>query len=134
MTPYEELIASIKETGVLRSTMSVLGWDQRTKMPPGGVDLRSQQLALLARLVHERSTEPRIGELLAQCEADKDLTADPHSDASANLRELRRAYDRATKLPGDLVEENARTHAVAEHHWEEARAKSDFSLFQPWLD
>jgi len=133
-TAYEELTLKVKETSVLRSTMSVLGWDQRTKMPPGGVELRSNQLALLAKLVHERSTAPEIGELLAQCEADKNLTADPHSDAAANLRELRRSYDRATRLPSDHVEENARTHAIAEHHWEEARAKKDFSLFEPWLE
>ncbi len=131
---YEELIATTKETSTLRSAMSVLGWDQRTKMPPGGVEQRSNQLALLAKLTHERATDPRIGELLAQCEADKDLTADPHSDSAANIRELRRAYDRATKLPSDHVEENARTHAIAEHHWEEARAKKDFSLFEPWLE
>src|SRR5207248_9299259 len=93
---YEELIASIKETSLLRTTMSVLGWDQRTKMPQGGVGLRSEQLALLARLVHERSTAPRVGELLATCEADDSLTSDPHSDTAANLREIRRSYDRAT--------------------------------------
>ncbi len=134
MSAYEELIASITETSVLRSTMSVLGWDQRTKMPPGGVELRSRQMALLARLVHERSTAARVGELLTQCESDAALTSDAHSDSAANLREIRRAYDRATKLPGDLVEESARVRAVAEHHWEEARAKNDFSLFEPWLD
>jgi carboxypeptidase Taq len=132
-TPYEALIAKITETSTLRSTMSVLGWDQRTKMPPGGVEQRSNQLALLARLVHERATSQEIGDLIAQCEADQSLTDDPHSDSAANLREIRRSYDRATKLPSDHVEENARTHAVAEHHWEEARAKKDFSLFEPWL-
>jgi len=134
MSAYEELITSVKETSLLRSTMAVLGWDQRTKMPPGGVEQRSNQLALLARLTHERATDPHVGELLAHCESDTALTSDAHSDSAANLREIRRGYDRATKLPSDHVEENARTHAIAEHHWEEARAKSDFTLYEPWLE
>jgi carboxypeptidase Taq len=132
-SPYDDLIAKVTETSTLRSAMAVLGWDQRTKMPPGGVEQRSNQLALLARLVHERATSHEIGDLIAKCEADEALTDDPHSDSAANLREIRRSYDRATKLPSDHVEESARTHAVAEHHWEQARAKKDFSLFEPWL-
>ena len=34
-------------------------------MPPGGVENRSEQLALVAGLLHERGTDPRLGELLA---------------------------------------------------------------------
>jgi carboxypeptidase Taq len=130
---YEELITRVKETSLLRSTAAILGWDQRTKMPRGGIEHRSLQMAQLAGLIHQRSTDPRIGELLEACESDTDLLSDPHSDAAANVREIRRGYDRSTKLPAELVEEMARTRSVAEHHWEEARSKSDFSLFSPWL-
>jgi carboxypeptidase Taq len=130
---YEELIATVKDTALLRSTAAILGWDQRTKMPPGGVEHRSKQMAQLARMIHEKATASRIGELISACEADSELVSDPHSDSAANLRELRRSYDRSTKLPADLVEEMARTRSVAEHEWEQARAKSDFSLFAPWL-
>ncbi len=120
---YEELIATVKDTSLLRSTAAILGWDQRTKMPPGGVEHRSKQMAQLAR------HDPREGhctsdrELISECETDNDLVSDPHSDAAANLRELRRSYDRSTKLPADLVEEMARTRSVAEHEWEQARAE-----------
>jgi carboxypeptidase Taq len=103
-------------------------------MPPGGIEHRSRQLALLASLVHERRTHPRVGELLAECESDRSLTEDPASDSAANLREIRRDYDRATKLPADLVSEIARSRSVAEHEWAEARARSDFSLFLPHLE
>jgi carboxypeptidase Taq len=131
---YDELIAKTKEAALLRSTASILGWDQRTKMPPGGIGHRSLQTAQLARVIHEWSTDPRVGELLAECEADSALVSDPASEPAANLRELRREYDRATKLPADLVEERARTRTVAEHEWEQARAKSDFAVFRPWLE
>ena len=37
-------------------------------MPAGGVENRSEQLALVAGLLHERGTDPRLGELLAAVE------------------------------------------------------------------
>jgi carboxypeptidase Taq len=125
---YDELIALSKDRSLLGSTAALLGWDQETYMPPGGVEHRSRQMAQLAGMIHERSTSPRIGELLDECEADADLTGDP------NLRELRKSYDRATKLPVDLVTEFAQVRSIAHHHWQEARQESDFSKFQPWLE
>jgi carboxypeptidase Taq len=58
-----------------------------------------------------------------------------HDDgARANLRETRRAFDRATKLPSRLVEEIARTTVLAQNAWVEARKKSSYPEFQPWLE
>jgi carboxypeptidase Taq len=131
---YEELIERRKDAALLGGTAALLAWDQHTNMPPGGVEQRSRQLAQLAGLAHERTTDPRVGELLAECESDNELIGDRHSDSAANLREIRREYDRATKLPADLVAEVARTTSLAEHEWEGARAKSDFSIFRPWLE
>jgi carboxypeptidase Taq len=131
---YEELITRIREVGILSSTGGLLSWDQETHMPPGGVEHRSKQMSQIAKLAHQWGTDPRIGELIAECEADKELTSDPSSDAGANLRELRKRYDRATKLPDDLVAERAQTRAIATHHWQEARQKADFDLFHPWLE
>jgi carboxypeptidase Taq len=132
--PYDELLARIKDVSLLRTTAAILGWDQETMMPPGGVEHRSLQMAQIARLAHDRFTDPRLGELLDDCEADTNLTADPASDSAAVLRETRRTYDRATRLPSDLVEETARTRSIAHHHWQEARAESDFEKFRPWLE
>src|SRR4029077_9927001 len=124
VSSYDDLLARIKDASLLRTTAAILSWDQETMMPPGGVEHRSRQMAQIAGLAHNRFTDPRIGELLDECEADSDLTSDPHSDAAAVLRETRRAYDRATKLPSDLVEETARTRAAAHHPLPEARGQT----------
>jgi carboxypeptidase Taq len=52
----------------------------------------------------------------------------------ALVREARRDYTKATKLPASLVEEMAKTSSVAKHEWAEARAASDFKRFAPWLE
>ncbi|HVJ82850.1 MAG TPA: carboxypeptidase M32 [Planctomycetia bacterium] len=130
---YSELVRRSREAALLGSAASLLAWDQETYMPKGGGEHRGEQLALMAGLVHQRRTDPVIGELLAVAEASE-LVADPESPESANVREWRRSYDRATKLPAKLVEELARTESLAQQAWVEAKPKSDFAAFAPWLE
>ncbi|HEV2294956.1 MAG TPA: carboxypeptidase M32 [Tepidisphaeraceae bacterium] len=130
---YDELISTTREIGLLNSVESVLGWDERVMMPDKGAEHRANQMSLLARLTHQQLTSPRIGELLAQVEGTE-LVRDPESDASVNVREIRRAYDRATKVPTRLVEELTKTGVLGQQAWVDARKRSDFPTFRPWLE
>src|SRR5579872_1272535 len=135
MTPndsYAELIRRTKELSVLNSCAAVLGWDQQTYMPVKGAGLRGEQMAFLAALSHQKFTDPKVGELLSTIEAS-DLTRDPESDVAANVRELRRGFDRATKIPQSLVEELARVTTQAQQAWETAKKTNDFPTFKPLL-
>ncbi len=129
--PYETLKSRLRETAVLDSASRVLSYDQETVLPDKGAALRAQQLEAMSALVHKLRTAPEVGELISASEADVSLKADPV--AQANLRELRRDYDRATKLPTALVAELAKTSSLGMHAWKEARSKSDFSIFLPLL-
>ena len=136
MTPrqaYEEIVRREQERWTLSSVNRLLEWDQETYMPVGGTEHRANQMGLLARLTHEQQTDPRLGELLAVCE-NSELTSDPFSDTGSNLRQWRRAYDRATKLPTDLVEEMTRLASRGQRVWGEARRTNDFALFAPLLE
>ncbi len=133
-TAYEELIHAIKEANLLGSSAALLGWDQETLMPAGGLEHRSRQLAQIARMVHGMKTSPRIGELLAACESDQELRDEPAGAAAVNVREIRREYDRNTKLPSSLVEELTRISSVARAQWAQARKNSSFADFKPWLE
>jgi carboxypeptidase Taq len=129
---YQELITQLREVSLFGSIGSVLGWDERVLMPPGGADHRANQSSLLARKVHEQFTSPRIGDLLAAVESSSLPKQDP--DAAVNVRETRRQYDRATKLPSSLVEEMAKTEVLAQNVWADARKNNDFPAFRPWLE
>jgi carboxypeptidase Taq len=136
MTPadgYPELVRRSKALAVLNSCAATLAWDQQTYMPAAGAGLRGEQMALLAALAHRKLTDPKVGELLAAVEGS-DLVADPESDAAANVRELRRGYDRATKIPQALVEELARVTTAAQQAWEHAKKANDFPAFRPHLE
>ena len=129
---YDSLLRELREIALLGSVNSVLGWDERTQMPPKGAEHRAAQASLLARMVHERFTSPRVDELLRTVESSN-LVASAESDAAANVREIRRSYDRARKLPSSLVEEEVRVAVLGQQAWGEARAKSDYASFEPWL-
>ncbi len=116
---------------------SVLSWDQETYMPVKGIEERAEQLAFLEGLAHEKLTNPEIGSLLHALGSTKanPLGHDSLSpDERAYLRVLRRAYDRETCLPIDLVKDTARTIALSQGAWVEARSKNDFAAFAPWLE
>jgi carboxypeptidase Taq len=130
---YEALIRQSRQLATLSSCSSVLGWDEQTYMPPGGAVHRGNQLALLAGLHHERATDPQIADWLATVEGSS-LVNDPDSAEAANIRELRRGYDRRVRLPRALVEELARTTSMAQAEWVAARAASDYARFRPWLE
>jgi carboxypeptidase Taq len=129
---YAELIRRVKDGALLGSCASVLGWDERTYMPHHGSSHRAEQMALLARLGHELLTAPQIGELLSEVESAP-LAREPDGIPAANVREIRRSYNRAVKLPKELVEELARITTRAQQVWQEARQADDFPRFQPWL-
>lgn len=130
---YAELTRRTREAATLAGCASVLAWDEATYMPPNASAARGEHMGLLARLGHEMATAPLIGELLAQIEASE-LVRDPESDAAANTREVRRAYDRAVKLPAALVEELARVTSQAQQVWREARKGNNFAHFRPVFD
>ena len=128
---YAELVGELKQTALLGSCAAVLGWDEQVNMPHGGAELRANQLALLAGMTHERATSARVGGLLGELESGGEFA--DGSVERITLREARRSFDRATKLPTKLVEELSRVGTLAQQAWIDARKKSDFAKFEPWL-
>src|SRR5204862_3912888 len=118
--PYEALLRELRAVATLASVSALLSWDEQTHLPPRGATARADQAATVASLRHERFTSPRVGGLLSAAEAKlspSERAGD--GDAAVNLRETRRLYERARKLPADLVEELSRTEAVAQQAWAE---------------
>jgi len=130
---YDELIRRSREETLLASCAELLGWDEETYLPRAGVGHRANQLALLAGMLHDRATDPQVGDLLVAVEGSSLLT-DPDLDAAVNVREFRRVYNRSIRLPRTLVEESTRVASFAQQEWAAAREEADFTRFRPWLE
>lgn len=129
---YKWLMDYSRDTALYDSMRRLLGWDQRTCLPAGGHAHRARQLAALAGLLNRRTTNPGIGEMLSVVEGS-DLVQDPLSDVSVNVREWRRAYRRAVRIPESLAVELARAASEGELAWQKARPENDWNSFLPHL-
>ena len=133
-SPHEQLKARLRENAVLSSVAGTIGWDEQTQLPHAATELRADQSSMMATLVHERNTSAELGDLIAAAEnhvKEQNLPAD--SDEATTAREARRDFDRATKLPADLVAAIARAETVGHAAWVEARKSEDFPAFAPHL-
>ncbi len=129
MTAYDRLTTRFARIATVHEASGMLGWDAAAVMPPGGGAARGDQLAVLAGIAHGMLTAPDVADDLAAAEA-----APPPGDwQAANLRLMRHAHTRATALPSDLVEAQARANSACEKIWREARRTADFALVAPAL-
>jgi len=129
MLAYDDLIAFERETQALSAIAGRLGWDQETMMPAGSANQRSEEHAAIEGVLHARRIDPRVGEWLAEIDASKlDMAA------QANLREIRRSFDRTSKVPADLAAELAKVTSLSHRTWAESRANEDFASFAPMLE
>jgi carboxypeptidase Taq len=115
-------IADLSQIGGL------LSWDRHTYLPPAAGESRGRQSATLDTLSHEKLTDPRVGEWLERLE-----DAELQPEDAALVRLCRRKYDRAVRLPAELVEEMADARSQAQDAWLEARRQNAFGLFAPHL-
>ncbi len=132
-TAIDELKFRLREIDDIDTALSVLNWDQSTYMPPGGAPGRGQQMATLARLSQEKFTDPAIGRLLDELQPyQESLPYD--SDEASLLRETRRQYERAIKIPPDFLSAYFRHTSESYQVWASARPESNFKKVQPYLE
>jgi len=123
----------VQQAAVLASVESLLGWDERTLMPPKAGGYRAEQAAALAKLVHEHRTSPIQGERLTRL-AEGPLARSDEARVAATIRLLKHDYEKQARLPPRLVEELAKTCVEAQQAWATARAESSWPGLQPWLE
>ena len=131
--PYRQLIERTREIAWLNGSAAMLYWDQQTFMPPKALEFRAEQLCYLTGRSHRLFTAPEVGDWLQACE-DAGMVAGADGAVAANVRGWRRHYDRATRLPAELVEEYERAKVMGNTAWMEARRLSEFSRFAPFLE
>ncbi|WP_120635689.1 carboxypeptidase M32 [Ruegeria sp. EL01] len=127
MTAFDDLMAYQRETSALGQIAGRLGWDQETVMPRGAAPQRAEEMAAIEAVLHARRSDPRVAAWLDQ--------AKPTCEAGqAQLREIRRSYERTIKVPADLAKAIARVTSAAQGKWAQARADEDVAAFLPVLE
>ncbi len=123
---FTELMQFQRDTEALKSIAGRLGWDQETMMPRGSSDQRATEQAALVRVVHKRNTDSRIADWLDQINPDNETEA-------ANIRLIKRGYERDCRVPAELNASLAGVTSKAHGIWASARQNENVSEFLPIL-
>ena len=130
MTLLETFRAQACRIADLTQAQQALEWDQEVIMPPLGAEQRARQLSALAAIIHDCTADPAYGACIAALEEDGALDEADRAD----VREARRAHDRAVRIPVGLVAERTEACAIAQNVWVEARSRNDYAAFLPHLE
>ena len=120
---YKEYSVKIYD---IRMAMSVLNWDQETKMPKNGSKFRAQQLSTLANIAYELSTDDKYGKLLETLNNDQSL----NSDQKRNIFLSRKEFLKNKKYSSDFIVKQSKLISKAFNDWRFAKEKNNFKLFQ----
>ncbi|MFX0541070.1 carboxypeptidase M32 [Roseovarius sp. S4756] len=128
MGAFDDLMAYQRQTEALAQIAGRLSWDRETMMPRGAAAQRSEEAGALSEVLHARRTDPRIGDWLEGAEGE-----DLCQVGRAQLRHIRRSYERTQRVPARLATAIAKFIALSQGRWAEAREANDFAAFAPIL-
>jgi carboxypeptidase Taq len=130
---YEQVCNYARQTALIASIESLLGWDEHVNLPVSAGEYRAEQITFMIGLIHQRWIDKQFGDWLETLAAGP-LAADPNADTAVVIRQLKRQRDKKVKLPQSLVEELTRTTVLGQLAWQDARRQDDFAKFQPYLE
>lgn len=129
---FVDLKKALIELGHLESVSSLLGWDQNVNVCSGSHGARANLIGYIAGLQHKKFTSREFEDtLLEAVESEKTGSLTP--GACFIIHKVKSDLEKAKKLPSEFVESSERLFAESHEVWVNARAKSDFSLFEPYL-
>ncbi len=125
----EAFLDYVKKISAYNEALSVIYWDLRTGAPKKGAEQRSEVIGILSSEVFKMSTSEEMAAYIAN------LAKEELSETTIKiLEECKKEYERNKKVPAEEYKEFVILQSKAESVWEEAKEKSDFELFQPYLE
>ncbi|QQZ11069.1 carboxypeptidase M32 [Heyndrickxia vini] len=126
----KEFLEYVKKMQAYNEALGLIYWDLRTGAPKNGVDQRSEVVGMLSSEVFQMSTSEEMAAYIASLSGSENLS----EITKKTLNECKKDYDRNKKIPVKDFKEYVILQSKAESVWEEARAKADFEMFQPYLE
>lgn len=126
----EDFKEYLKKIEYLNSAIGVLYWDMRVGIPKKAVQYRSEVIGHLSTEAYKLETSDSIKEFLDYFENVKELD----TITKSMLENVKKNYEKTKKIPEDRNRKYVVLTSEAESMWEEAKEKSDFNMFKPYLE
>ena len=134
---YKDLIQKLKMVTQLRRAQAVVDYDRTVFMPQADecASERGAQLAALAEVIHEKATDAKVGLLIKEAMGDmeKEVDVSRFVDERKVLELSHKAFVKNERISTELASRKAKLSSEAYATWTKARAASDFSMFEPYL-
>ena len=122
---FNELMQFQRDTEALMSIAGRLGWDQRLRCHEA-LQIKERQNKQCYRVVHKRNTDPRIADWL-------DRISPNNGKEAANIRLIKKGYERDCKVPTELNASIAEVTSKAHGIWASARQNENVPEYLPIL-
>lgn len=120
----------LKKLEYLNDAIGVLYWDMRVSIPKKAIPYRGEMLGYLSGEAYKLQTSDTMKEFI-----DFFVKVDDLDDVTKSMVEsARKNYDQTKKIPENKYKEYTILTSNAEAAWEEAKEKSDFEIFRPYLE
>ncbi|MFO7804482.1 MAG: carboxypeptidase M32 [Paracoccaceae bacterium] len=128
-----DLTTRIARLNDVLCAVNALTWDSRTMMPKGGAETRGHQIATLKGMAREMILDPGMRDAV-DAALEKTADQDPLDQNRRAAEAVAEAIDHHARLPAELLRAQAEQSTLSGAAWAEARSKSDFSIFRPYLE
>lgn len=125
----KKLKAHLGDAALIGKANAILGWDMEVMMPPDAADERGRMMGALSVLSHEKNTDPRIGDWIAEARRE---TNEPLE--LRNLDLIEENYKLARVLPERLVRELSEVSTACVTTWHAAKPANDWQAVKPQLE
>lgn len=127
---YETLSALLEKTMALQTSLILFEWDNETLAPEEAGSYTSRVIGILSEEYYSVMTGKEMGEAIAACEADKNLS----SIEQAIVKEAKEAREELVCIPSKEYRENAQLVAESARVWTRAKKEGNFDDFAPTLE
>lgn len=125
-----QFLEYVKKMTAYNEAIGLMYWDMRTGAPRQGMEQRSEVIGMISSEVFRMSTSEEMATYIAKLSGQENLA----EITLKTLEECKKDYDRNKKIPAEEYTEYVILQSKAENIWEDAKARSDFETFQPYLE
>jgi carboxypeptidase Taq len=128
----KDFLDYIKKMQAYDEAINVMYWDMRTGAPKKGIEQRSEVIGMLSTEAFQMLVSEQMNQYLTTLSQDDVyVKLNPVTQKAVEL--LKKEYHKNKVIPPKEYQEYVILCSKAESVWEEAKAKSDFRLFAPYL-
>jgi Zn-dependent carboxypeptidase len=130
VTAYKKYVKKIMD---FNEAIALAEWDMRTGAPRKGISQRSEVVGTLSDEVFKRATSAEMNDFLDQL-TDPAIQEQISPVIQKMVEKSKKTYDHYVTIPAEENQAYVILQSEAQSVWDEAKAKSDFSLLRPYLE